>query len=105
MTLSRRLLRISLLLVLPLAALSAPAMADSITIAYTSSQNQNQTALVGGTGFTIVTFFGSITNNSIAPITFDTVGSGPVTPDPYVCLLYTSPSPRDLSTSRMPSSA
>ena len=25
--------------------------------------------------------------------------------DPYVCLLYTSPSPRDLSTSRMPSSA
>ena len=26
-------------------------------------------------------------------------------PDPYVCLLYTSPSPRDLSTSRMPSSA
>ena len=26
-------------------------------------------------------------------------------PDVYVCLLYTSPSPRDLSTSRMPSSA
>ena len=25
--------------------------------------------------------------------------------DPYGCLLYTSPSPRDLSTSRMPSSA
>ena len=25
--------------------------------------------------------------------------------EPYVCLLYTSPSPRDLSTSRMPSSA
>ena len=25
--------------------------------------------------------------------------------DPYACLLYTSPSPRDLSTSRMPSSA
>ena len=24
---------------------------------------------------------------------------------PYPCLLYTSPSPRDLSTSRMPSSA
>ena len=24
---------------------------------------------------------------------------------PYNCLLYTSPSPRDLSTSRMPSSA
>ena len=27
------------------------------------------------------------------------------TPDPLCCLLYTSPSPRDLSTSRMPSSA
>ena len=26
-------------------------------------------------------------------------------PDLYICLLYTSPSPRDLSTSRMPSSA
>ena len=25
--------------------------------------------------------------------------------NPYICLLYTSPSPRDLSTSRMPSSA
>ena len=25
--------------------------------------------------------------------------------DPIACLLYTSPSPRDLSTSRMPSSA
>ena len=25
--------------------------------------------------------------------------------EPYTCLLYTSPSPRDLSTSRMPSSA
>ena len=25
--------------------------------------------------------------------------------DPNLCLLYTSPSPRDLSTSRMPSSA
>jgi len=28
-----------------------------------------------------------------------------VVPAAYVCLLYTSPSPRDLSTSRMPSSA
>ena len=30
----------------------------------------------------------------------------PIAQDPsYACLLYTSPSPRDLSTSRMPSSA
>ena len=28
-----------------------------------------------------------------------------VSPQPLTCLLYTSPSPRDLSTSRMPSSA
>ena len=29
----------------------------------------------------------------------------PVDAKEYICLLYTSPSPRDLSTSRMPSSA
>ena len=34
------------------------------------------------------------------------VGAGMATPTtPSTCLLYTSPSPRDLSTSRMPSSA
>ena len=32
-------------------------------------------------------------------------GSPNVSPDGKFCLLYTSPSPRDLSTSRMPSSA
>ena len=32
-------------------------------------------------------------------------GTGFVSGDPTHCLLYTSPSPRDLSTSRMPSSA
>ena len=32
-------------------------------------------------------------------------GSGSLLDDPMSCLLYTSPSPRDLSTSRMPSSA
>ena len=37
----------------------------------------------------------------------DLIGAGPVDEDTEVmlCLLYTSPSPRDLSTSRMPSSA
>ena len=29
----------------------------------------------------------------------------PISKTPYVCLLYTSPSPRDISGSRMPSSA
>ena len=36
-----------------------------------------------------------------------TISLGHPQPDklPFTCLLYTSPSPRDLSTSRMPSSA
>ena len=33
------------------------------------------------------------------------VANGEEALEPYICLLYTSPSPRDLSTSRMPSSA
>ena len=33
------------------------------------------------------------------------ISTGPCTPNEAGCLLYTSPSPRDLSTSRMPSSA
>ena len=59
------------------------------------------------------------TTNTEGTITRDTDdfyhGSGISTPgslkavvsssDDYTCLLYTSPSPRDLSTSRMPSSA
>ena len=39
----------------------------------------------------------------IDPIELDVPDSSPITPN--TCLLYTSPSPRDLSTSRMPSSA
>ena len=34
-----------------------------------------------------------------------TIGYRQTISQPYICLLYTSPSPRDLSTSRMPSSA
>ena len=37
--------------------------------------------------------------------TFLIMGPGCTRACPYCCLLYTSPSPRDLSTSRMPSSA
>ena len=38
-------------------------------------------------------------------ITLPPKGKLTFTTDPISCLLYTSPSPRDLSTSRMPSSA
>ncbi len=78
---SRQLLRLSSLLIFSLGVLPVRAKADSLLITYNVSQNQ--TALVGA-GFTVVTFTGTITNTSNAPIIFDTVGSGPVTPDPYV---------------------
>ena len=42
--------------------------------------------------------FGSVIGGYIQKIDGVSYGS-------YICLLYTSPSPRDLSTSRMPSSA
>ena len=43
--------------------------------------------------------------NSVATITPIKLGSNSYTSYSSICLLYTSPSPRDLSTSRMPSSA
>jgi len=43
---------------------------------------------------------------ALATQSTDTVGLAmSFVTNPYFCLLYTSPSPRDLSTSRMPSSA
>ena len=39
------------------------------------------------------------------PVVAQPVAAEPVVAQPVACLLYTSPSPRDLSTSRMPSSA
>ena len=39
------------------------------------------------------------------PIVIGTLFKQPYLEDANICLLYTSPSPRDLSTSRMPSSA
>ena len=42
---------------------------------------------------------------SLITFVYGPINSGKTELMSYVCLLYTSPSPRDLSTSRMPSSA
>ena len=47
----------------------------------------------------------AIVTHSPAEFVMDYVRVVPGVPKSKVCLLYTSPSPRDLSTSRMPSSA
>ena len=44
-------------------------------------------------------------DNALAALERNITIAVDVQPDPESCLLYTSPSPRDLSTSRMPSSA
>ena len=44
-------------------------------------------------------------NNPLAAVQMGLIYVNPQGPDGNPCLLYTSPSPRDLSTSRMPSSA
>ena len=47
----------------------------------------------------------SVSNALVAAEAEGQVGHGFSRVKDYICLLYTSPSPRDLSTSRMPSSA
>ena len=55
-------------------------------------------AIVGAYGIVrLPEFFSRLHGGGIT----DTLGAGLI----LICLLYTSPSPRDLSTSRMPSSA
>ena len=59
--------------------------------------------VVGSTTFTIPQ--GTASGTQTLDITSAVTPGSPVTIEFNTCLLYTSPSPRDLSTSRMPSSA
>ena len=67
----------------------------------------NGTTLTPGTEQTIAVLNGSVTvaANGVITLTPDNEFSGEIDVPYTICLLYTSPSPRDLSTSRMPSSA
>ena len=55
---------------------------------------------VSGNGLALMLIVQDGTSNSLAAIWY-----GDSNPQPVVCLLYTSPSPRDVEESRMPSSA
>ena len=57
-----------------------------------------EVVLVNSNPATIMTDPGTADRTYIEPLTWEVVAK-------VICLLYTSPSPRDLSTSRMPSSA
>ena len=59
-------------------------------VTYSASYDQYVDKLGGGLGFSVAK---------------DVAGAGNLNTTHISCLLYTSPSPRDLSTSRMPSSA
>ena len=58
-------------------------------------------------GVTVIDFFGNMEAGVNTYRNLDTtyMGIKPVDELTYTCLLYTSPSPRDISGSRMPSSA
>ena len=81
------------------AMLSLPFLAQAAEPAQCSTVNFSD---VGWTDITVTTATTSVVLEALGYKTKTTMISVPVT---YNCLLYTSPSPRDLSTSRMPSSA
>ena len=81
---SRRMMRglvFGVAAVLAMGIFSGAARADSLSIGY--SVSQNQTVDVQDGAFTVVTFTGSVTNNTNAPITFQLTG-GPEPFEPYV---------------------
>lgn len=80
MTCSRQFLRV-MTWALVFAACSTVAKADSLSLVY--SVDPHQTAVTQTNAFTIVTFTGSVTNNTGSPITFQLTG-GPEPFEPYV---------------------
>ena len=66
------------------------------------SQPDKKILLITGDGDTLMSLgsLATIANHPVSNLTVIVLDN-----ESYVCLLYTSPSPRDLSTSRMPSSA
>ena len=85
------------------------ATATGMSLTATAEEGGNIISINGDTSSNIT----DITIRVISPNGSNVVGVDQVTPNANgefstefkVCLLYTSPSPRDLSTSRMPSSA
>ena len=67
-------------------------------------KNSTDWQLVPVSGFLTEELFFDLNANRKFPVT-DIIRKSPRFEEKYSCLLYTSPSPRDLSTSRMPSSA
>ena len=68
------------------------------SIDFAEFEKINEYALFENLDKRSIDFLGSFNQNSSSKLF-------PIGVVPYTCLLYTSPSPRDLSTSRMPSSA
>ena len=77
---------------------NSPLKVDGVTYSFPVG---GATMVVGDSTDLSVGFTGACTYSSFTDLTPDDCGTG----NSMGCLLYTSPSPRDLSTSRMPSSA
>ena len=94
--------------------LLAPALAASLLLAGCADKAEEGAAVIDVKADDTTCELGS-TETSTGSTTFNVTNSGTKINEFYVmtsggrilgdCLLYTSPSPRDLSTSRMPSSA
>ena len=86
-----------------------PRFTDKVFRAVVTTGGMISLVLLGLIGFFLVyNGFGAMREAGLSFLTgFDWVDAVPEENQPaaYGCLLYTSPSPRDLSTSRMPSSA